>query len=193
MDTQRDMRQLQAHVGCGRRPVDRGVEVDPSFWSRPAGPRHRSHGIQGQLALALARHDGRRRDRAERRRADRAVAVRARRRRAGRAHRARRTSATRERVLQARRGGAAGGRPPSGRAAPRAPLVRRSARDVRGQRHGRGQRARRRACGGAACASSSTSRRTSATRTASGSGPTARTSRWAATIPTRAPRAPPSW
>ena len=47
--------------------------------------------------------------------------------------------------------------------------------------------------GRGACARSSTSPRTSATRTASGSGATARTSRWAATTRTRAPRAAPSW
>ncbi len=61
----------------------------------------------------------------------------------------------------------------------------RAGRDVRDQRHGHRQRARGRAHAPTACAWSSTSRPTSATRTASGSGPTARTSRWAATTRTR--------
>ena len=84
-------------------------------------------------------------------------------------------------------------RHPHGGAAAGAPVLPRAGRDLRHQRDGHGARAG----GGApcrhACAPSSTSPPTSATRTASGSGATARTSPWAATTPTATARAAPSW
>ena len=91
------------------------------------------------------------------------------------------------------RGVRAGDRVSPRRAVARAALVRRATGDLRDERDGHGQRARRRAQNGAACASSSSSPPTSATRTASGSGAIARTSRWAGTIHIPAPRAARNW
>ena len=156
--------------------------------ARPARARHRPHRLQGRLAVAVAAGAGRRVSRALRTcpPTPRCMSWRG------------CATGWREEVIadvrdpaavaDAIHGAGARDRHPHGGAAARAPLVRRSARDVRHQRHGH----RQRAGGGARDAGSArrwwSSPRTSATRTAVGSGGTARTSRWAATTPTRAPR-----
>ena len=55
--------------------------VDEAFWARPARPRDGAHGVQGRMAVAVARVARRRGHRAVRRRPDLALAARARRRR----------------------------------------------------------------------------------------------------------------
>ena len=78
-------------------------------------------------------------------RADRAVAVSSWRGSATAWRASTATCATREALAAALARGRARGRDPHGRAAARAPLLRRAARDVRDQRDGHRQRARRRA------------------------------------------------
>ena len=154
--------------------------------------RHRPHRLQGRLAEPLADRAGRPGVGLRARRPDRPVALRAGPRR--RARRARRGRRPRRRARRARR--SPGLRPEIVLHLAAQPLVRRSfrdpRRDLRDQRHGHRQRARGRARAPATCASRRRHARTSATRTASGRGATARTSRWAATTPTRARRAAPS-
>ena len=73
------------------------------------------------------------------------------------------------------------GRHPHGRAVACAPRVRGASRDVRNQRHGHRQRARRRAPERRGCAHVNVTSEEGAMRIASGSGAIARPSRWAAT------------
>ena len=73
------------------------------------------------------------------------------------------------------------------------PQLRAARRNLRDQRDGHGARAGGRARHAHRSARSSSSPATSATRTANGPGPIAKTTPWAATIPTAAARAAPSW
>ena len=192
MDTLRDKNQLEelwavGHGARGRSGRDARRSGAAGASSSPATPASRAAGSRSGCTRSAREVTG-----FALGAADRAVAASSW-RGVGETRRGRRVGDIRD----ARRARARGRRrrgPRSSSTSPRsrscARSLRRPGRDLRDQRDGHGPRARGRAArAGSVRAVRRSSPPTSATRTASGSGATARTSRWAATIPTAAARA----
>ena len=179
-------------MGLGARAVDGGGSRSRVL----GGPRVlvTGHtGFKGSLARRLAARDRRRGDRPRPRRADRALTLRPRTASATTCARVERDVRDADRAARRGRGRAAGRRLPPRRPAPRAPLLRAIrvetyATNVMGTVTCSTRSAPTRGVRAAVVVTSRQVLRESRV----GAGPTARTSRWAATIPTRARRAPPS-